>query len=48
MSPEPRLMRRAVLEAEAVVSGCEDVAVMREPIEQREQRERFCRRISMT
>ena len=28
-------MRRAVLEAEAVVSGFEDVAVMGEPIEQR-------------
>ena len=28
-------MRRAVLEAEAVVSGLQDVAVMGEPIEQR-------------
>ncbi len=28
-------MRRAVLEAEAVVSGFEDVAVMGEPIQQR-------------
>ena len=28
-------MRRAVLEAEAVVSGFEDVAMVREPVEQR-------------
>lgn len=28
-------MRRAVLEAEAVVSGFEDVAVVGEPVEQR-------------
>ena len=29
------LMRRAVLEAEAVISGFEDVAMMGEPVEQR-------------